>query len=251
MKDVIIVGSGEGITIRAIESKLSECNINSIFIGVDRDKLSLTTEKAGLYLVSFQGDLEKIIGILDPLIGYAGDNNTGVIVIADKSEQALIRVKYAKLVPLVEKWYERDMDMNGMVADIRESLSQDKVKVEMKHVLIVDDDPTYAKMVREWLKDIFKVSVVVNAMQAIAFMTKQKPDLVLLDYEMPIVTGPQVLEMMRAEPETSNMPVVFLTGVGDPQSVAKVVALKPTGYLLKSTSKDKIREWLMTYFYKS
>ena len=51
---------------------------------------------------------------------------------------------------------------------------------------------------------------------------------------MPITTGPQVLEMLRSEPSTSDIPVMFLTVKSDKESVMKVVALKPEKYLLKT-----------------
>ena len=67
---------------------------------------------------------------------------------------------------------------------------------------------------------------------------------ILLDYEMPVVDGPQVLQMLRQEPATQKIPVVFLTGVGTREGVERVMALKPDGYILKSTTKDKLLEYL-------
>ena len=51
---------------------------------------------------------------------------------------------------------------------------------------------------------------------------------------MPVTTGPQVLEMLRSEPSTSGIPVMFLTVKSDKESVMKVVSLKPEKYLLKT-----------------
>ena len=69
-------------------------------------------------------------------------------------------------------------------------------------------------------------------------------DLILLDYEMPVVDGPQVFQMLRQEPATRNIPVIFLTGVGTREGVERVMALKPDGYVLKSTTKSKLLESL-------
>ena len=115
-------------------------------------------------------------------------------------------------------------------------------------ILIVDDDPDYAKIVKEWIKDDFKVDIVTAGVQAINFLMKLPPndqvDLILLDYEMPVVDGPQVLQMLRSDEVTEKIPVVFLTGVGDKESVIRVMSLKPDGYLLKSTSKDGLLKFL-------
>lgn len=77
-------------------------------------------------------------------------------------------------------------------------------------------------------------------MQAITFLLKKKVDLILLDYEMPVVDGPQVLQMLRQEDATKDIPVIFLTGNGTKEAVSRVMALKPSGYILKSTTRENL-----------
>ena len=113
-----------------------------------------------------------------------------------------------------------------------------------KRILIVDDDPSYAGMVREWIKDEYQVDIVTAGVQAIKFLLKKTADLILLDYEMPVVDGPQVLQMLREEPETANIPVIFLTGIGTKEAVQRVMALKPSGYILKTTTRDDLLIYL-------
>lgn len=108
----------------------------------------------------------------------------------------------------------------------------------------MDDDPDYAKMVQGWLKGNYQVYSVTNGMNAISFLLATPTDVILLDYEMPVVDGPQVLQMLRQEQATKDIPVVFLTGVGTREGVARVMALKPDGYILKSTTKEKLLEYL-------
>ncbi|MBR4718635.1 MAG: response regulator, partial [Lachnospiraceae bacterium] len=140
-------------------------------------------------------------------------------------------------------WIDRPIEMDVLSPAIENAISGPGVSGGKKRILIVDDDPSYAKMVREWIKDVYQTDIVTAGMQAITFLLKNRVNLILLDYEMPIVDGPQVLQMLRQEPETKDIPVVFLTGVGTKESVQRVMALKPTGYILKSTS----RENLLTY----
>ena len=82
------------------------------------------------------------------------------------------------------------------------------------------------------------------------YIADNKPDLILLDYEMPVTSGPQVLEMIRSETKTDTIPVIFLTGKGDRESVVKVLALQPDGYLLKSTDKATLLKSLEDFFEK-
>ncbi len=146
-------------------------------------------------------------------------------------------------------WIDRPVDMDTLVETVRKELASSGTKQDKKRVLIVDDDPSYARMVKEWIKDVYKTDIVTAGMQAITFLLKNPVDIILLDYEMPVVDGPQVLQMLRQEPSTKDIPVVFLTGVGTREGVARVMSLKPSGYILKSTTrwellsaiKEKIR----------
>jgi CheY-like chemotaxis protein len=131
---------------------------------------------------------------------------------------------------------------------VTEYISKVSAGEKRKSVLIVDDDPRYLKLVREWLKDEYKVSMANSGLQAIKWLGKNKVDLILLDHEMPITTGPQVLEMLRSDEETRSIPVIFLTGKGDKESVMAVVALKPEGYFLKTIKREELLEKLREFF---
>jgi CheY-like chemotaxis protein len=65
---------------------------------------------------------------------------------------------------------------------------------------------------------------------------------------MPVTSGPQVLEMIRSDASTADLPVMFLTGKGDKESIMKVLALKPVGYQLKTITKDQLRKNIADYF---
>jgi DNA-binding response OmpR family regulator len=147
------------------------------------------------------------------------------------------------------EWVFRPVQMQELEIAIDKAFTgKPKPEGARKRILIVDDDPDYAKMVREWISEKYKVDIVTAGMKAIAFLLKvpedEGVDLILLDYEMPIADGPQVLQMLRQEPATAHIPVVFLTGVGTREGVARVMELKPDGYILKSTTRDDLLQFL-------
>ena len=117
-----------------------------------------------------------------------------------------------------------------------------------KSILIVDDDPNYMSLIRSWLNEHYKVSMATSGLRAIKWLGSNKVDLILLDYEMPITDGPQVLEMLRDDEEMRNIPVIFLTGRDDKQSVMSVMELKPQGYFIKSIKRDELLMKLKTFF---
>lgn len=132
--------------------------------------------------------------------------------------------------------------------DISSIISDNNTTDYKKSILIVDDDPTYLNLVREWLKELYKVSIVKSGMQAIKYLSKNRVDLILLDYEMPITSGPQVLEMLRSDEDTKSIPVMFLTSKSDKKSVMEVVSLRPEAYFLKTIKRDELISRLAEYF---
>ena len=81
-------------------------------------------------------------------------------------------------------------------------------------------------------------------------MKKRKVDLILLDYEMPIVSGKTIFEMIRSEADFASIPVIFLTGQNDKQTIMEVLELKPDGYLLKSMEPAEIIKAVDDFFLK-
>ena len=106
-----------------------------------------------------------------------------------------------------------------------------------KSVLLVDDDPVCLRNMMSWLQNFYQVAAAKSGAACLAFLGKNKPDLILLDYEMPVCNGPQTLEMIRNEPEYAEIPVMFLTGVSDTEKVKEAIKLKPQGYILKGTDR--------------
>lgn len=64
--------------------------------------------------------------------------------------------------------------------------------------------------------------------------------MIILDYEMPGESGADVLKRIRDNDATSNLPVVFLTGITDKEKIKKVLSYKPQGYLLKPVEREKL-----------
>lgn len=109
-----------------------------------------------------------------------------------------------------------------------------------KHVLVVDDDPLMLKLIKEQLKDNYTVATAINGSIALKFLENKKTDMIILDYEMPGENGADVLKKIRDNEATSNLPVVFLTGITDREKIKKVIGFKPQGYLIKPIEREQL-----------
>lgn len=111
-----------------------------------------------------------------------------------------------------------------------------------KKVLLVDDNAIQLRLLNGLLKDTYDVQMATSGAKAISAICKKRPDIIFLDYDMPICDGKMTLEMIRDVEEAGDIPVVFLTGVSDKAHIEAVLALKPAGYMLKPAKADKIFE---------
>ena len=111
---------------------------------------------------------------------------------------------------------------------------------ERKKILVVDDNGPTLRTIKGMLEDQYQVSIAPSGMKAMTSIGKRRPDLILLDYEMPGESGPDVFRILRENKSTRKVPIVFLTGVDDMQKVQEVLKLKPQGYLLKPIDHDKL-----------
>ena len=109
-----------------------------------------------------------------------------------------------------------------------------------KTVLLVDDNAIQLRSLNDMLKTKYNVMMATSGMKALTMLGKKIPDIIFLDYEMPICDGKMTLEMIRQLDEAKDIPVVFLTGVKDMEHIKAVLELKPSGYLLKPASVDSI-----------
>lgn len=113
---------------------------------------------------------------------------------------------------------------------------------QRQHILVVDDDPLMLKMLKEHLHDDYDVATAVSGKIALKFLERKTTNLILLDYEMPGETGPEVLEKLRANEATKDLPVIFLTGVSDREKIQEALVLRPQSYLLKPIDREKLLE---------
>lgn len=109
-----------------------------------------------------------------------------------------------------------------------------------KHILVIDDDPETLKTLRYYLQDRYKVSVVSSGKVAVEFLLKFVPDLILLDYLMPMYNGAAVLKIIKSREATKDIPVFFLTGQTDKATVMECLSLNPAGYIVKPVAKDAL-----------
>ena len=245
-RKVLIIAYQNSIIVRGIEKRLTDQKCTVATIGPEMHSIKVAMRGDPVILVYLAGNVSEDIEKLQEFVSECDIDSKDLIIIGEKKDKLGI----IRAVPLISQktWIDRPINMD-LLADIVKGIMRDREDREKKHnILIVDDDPSFAKMAREWLKYDYHVDIVTAGVQAITFLAKTPVDLILLDYEMPVVDGPQVLHMIRSEEAIANIPVVFLTGIGTRESVQRVMSLKPEGYILKSTTRPELLKNLKSIF---
>ncbi len=245
-KPVLLIRRDETFMVNTVKMQLGKNYFPFIESGLTVKEISSNKDDVTLMILyaddSIGESRDALVYIKDLLL----EEEKELIVFGGRNELDEVE----KIIPreLIEEVFERPFDMAVMMDKIGLFIDEQSLIQRKKMILIVDDDPTYLKLIKEWLKDNYRVSMANSGMQAITWLASNKADLVLLDYEMPTIKGSKVLEMLRSEVSLSTIPVMFLTGKSDKESIMEVLALKPAGYLLKSIDRKTLLETLEKFF---
>ncbi|MBR1391399.1 MAG: response regulator [Lachnospiraceae bacterium] len=145
---------------------------------------------------------------------------------------------------------ERPLDVTAFTAKLDALMNKGEAEGRNKSILLVDDDASFLQLLYGWLKNDYRVGMAKSGMQAITWLARNNVDLILLDYEMPVVSGLQMFEMLKSEQFSKDIPIMFLTSKSDRESIMKVMKLKPDGYILKDVNKEQLLTNLEKFFRK-
>ena len=250
-KKVAVITSQFSIVVKSMEKGLMDQGYEVVLIKVEIDAVKEQLASADVFVIYLQDSILSEMEIVKRLFLICDtfrDNARSPILIGNYNNKESFYGMVPALKSLV--WMDRPVDMSLLMIEIEKEAKTLTKERGKRLILIIDDDPMYAKTVSEWIAYFYQTEIVSDGMMAISWLANNKPDLILLDYEMPVLDGPKVLEMLRMHSETSSIPVMFLTGIGTRESIARVMDLKPQGYVLKSTNRDQLLKTLKDFFDK-
>jgi two-component system, OmpR family, response regulator len=122
----------------------------------------------------------------------------------------------------------------------------------LNRICYVEDDEDIQRIVRVTLERVGKmtVAVVSDPTQAIATFAEFQPDLVMLDWMMPVMDGPTLFRQMKLRPETSSLPVVFITAKASQRDLDELKALGAAGTISKPFSPKDLPDQLRAIWAK-
>lgn len=109
-----------------------------------------------------------------------------------------------------------------------------KTKKKTATILVVDDESDILSTIQTRLKwNKFNVLTALNGREGLEIAASKKPDLILLDNNMPVMNGLEMLTQLRENPELKDIPVIMVTAVCEPQKINAASSLGVVDYVTK------------------
>lgn len=247
MSRILITYDTPSLLVSSLENQFAEKENEILKCSMNMGELSAIKNKIDAVVVFADDDVTDNVEALVYLKDLAMEKDTPIFVAGDSDELR----KVTKTIPtsLIPATFSRPINIKNVV-DVVVAFLNDEQRTSKKKILVVDDSGAMLRNVKGWLEDKYQIVLANSGAMAIKYLSLDKPDLVLLDYEMPVVDGKQVLQMIRTEMDFSDIPVIFLTSKSDKQSVIDVMSLKPEGYLLKTMPPEDIIRTVDEFFEK-
>jgi len=130
-----------------------------------------------------------------------------------------------------------------------ESVSDEKKSIPVPtKVLIIDDDPFTCELVGQMLKGTCEVIEASSGANGLEILSEQPVDMILLDWMMPKMDGLTVLKSLKSDASTENIPVIFISGKADPDSIELCMLAGAADFIIKPFKRaDLIEKILKNY----
>ena len=246
-RQVLLIGDFKSFMVNAIEADLAKEGYDVLHVLPDVNAIDRLEVKPDIYLMYLDGAaVDRDLGAY--LKDRIDEDEIDLCVIGKYEElDAFYELIPEERLSLVCK---RPVNIKELGEKLSAVIEEGEHRTDKKRILVVDDDGTMLRAIKTWLSSKYKVFMVNSGMAAITFLAKNDVDLILLDYEMPITPGSQVLEMLRSDEATRDIPVMFLTNKSDKASIMKVLSLKPEKYLLKTMKPFELMAAINDFFDK-
>ncbi|MDR2965034.1 MAG: response regulator [Treponema sp.] len=110
------------------------------------------------------------------------------------------------------------------------------LKEQKSCIFLVDDNPVNLNTGKAALQEKYTVVTIPSGEKLLIMLEKSKPDLILLDVEMPVMSGYDTIKAIKDNPRTADIPVIFLTGKSESESEFLGLSLGAIDYIIKPFS---------------
>ena len=259
-KVAFLCDEGNHFLVRSMVSELREAGYEVDIYPTGINVFSFMSSEHNIFIVYMDGFTSSVENLLRSIGVVVGDKKKERRLYLIGTEETLKQAYTCTEMTLVTHAFKRPVSMESVLKELRifnPSYSYDgSIKiadgatpdVTRKTILIVDDDDIYLRTIESWFTNDYNVYTAASVTSALSLLKKIPTDLILLDYEMPLLSGLDFLRILKSEPATEKIPVIFLTAKDDKDIILEILKDGPTGYLLKTTAPILLKHNIKNFF---
>ena len=246
-REMLIIGNENEFLVKSVIAEMTRRGYTCI---TSKPNISEVNERGKGIRVNllFIESAEKVKDLLVYLKDTAFDKKMEIGLVGESLELQE-SAKYIK-DENIGKLFKRPVDAKQISDGLEELARTAAERNEQKRILIIDDDPEYLRRTQQILHNHYKIYLANSGVSGIKLLAKHKVDLILLDYIMPVLDGPKVLEALKQDPDLADIPVVFLSGKTDAKAVTTAMTLGSENYLSKSLAAKDLAAMVSDIFAK-
>ncbi len=142
----------------------------------------------------------------------------------------------------VDGYLVKPVSKDILINKVNEVYESRRAKDNRKTVLLIDDDLPYLKQLNTMLNEDYNVIMINSAKLALNYLMKNTPDVIVLDYQMPLYNGANVMNMIQKNNVGRPIPIIILSGALDRDALQECYVYNPAACLAKPVTKEILIE---------
>ena len=163
--------------------------------------------------------------------------NVPVIMITGKNDRNAVM---NSLALGIDGYLLKPVSKQQVIETVNAVLEKKSIKGNKKTVVAIDDDMSYLKYLNNFLKDDYHVVMINSAKLAISYLTNHTPDLILLDYQIPLFNGVALMRIIQQNSICQRIPFIILSGSLDTEALEEFLPYNPVAILAKPVEKETL-----------
>ena len=192
-----------------------------------------------LILLDFEMPIMDGVKTLTNLRNLKSCINVPVIMITGRSDRYAVM---NSLVMGIDGYLLKPVDKETLVNTVLETYHKKSIKGNKKTIVAIDDDMSYLKQLNSFLKETYHVIMINSARLALEYLQNHIPDIIILDYQIPLFNGVTLMKMIQQNTGNEKVPFIILSGTLDQKAIMEFCPYKPAAVLAKPVEKEVLLE---------
>lgn len=244
MSSTVLIVDDDSGTLNILKSYLEDI-VDVQIANNGRQAIEIAREMTiDIILLDYEMPMMDGISTLENLRNLKTCINVPVIMITGRNDRHAVM---NSIIMGIDGYLLKPIRKETLIDTVLEMIRKKSVKGDKKTIVAIDDDMSYLKQINNFLQDDYHVIMINSAKLAANYLLSHVPDVILLDYQIPLYNGVTLMKIIHQNSLCQNVPIIILSGTLDQEAVKEISPFKPAAVLAKPVEK----EVLLAHIYKA